>query len=280
MAKQAAKKQEVAVKQESVPAVLSELDNAFIMAAGQGTEEITTDEMQVPFIVVLQKLSPQVDKEEDEYIEGAEPGMLFNNVTHDLYTGADGLLFIPVKFGVHYIEFISRDNGSGFVADHGNDPYVLDNTDKNDKGQDIRRDNGNQIVKTNQYFGYVFNPANGELSQAIFPMTSTKLKKSRRWNNLIKSQVIKDAQGNKYPAPAWYNMYRITTVSQENAKGKFYNVEISLEGSIRDLGNEMALAIHNQATGFIDLIEGGRVKGAQDATTANTTVSEDDIPFE
>ena len=49
--------------------------------AGAGLQNIGADQMQIPFIRILQALSPQLNKDKPEYIKGASQGDIFNTVT-------------------------------------------------------------------------------------------------------------------------------------------------------------------------------------------------------
>ena len=48
-----------------------------------------SSEMQIPFVRILQAMSPQLKKREAEYIEGSEQGDMFNTVTKQYWTGED-----------------------------------------------------------------------------------------------------------------------------------------------------------------------------------------------
>ena len=52
----------------------------FAADAGMGLENMTSQDMAIPFFNVLQKLSPQCDT-----VEGAKAGMIFNTVTEQSY---------------------------------------------------------------------------------------------------------------------------------------------------------------------------------------------------
>ena len=55
------------------------LDDIF-ETAGDGAH-FSADEMQVPFIRILQALSPQLNKKKPEFIEGASSSDMYNTVT-------------------------------------------------------------------------------------------------------------------------------------------------------------------------------------------------------
>ena len=70
--------QAVAKKAESLPANL--MDDLYA-GAGQGMENITSEDMQIPFMRILQPLSPQLIKTDSKFIKGASAGDIFNTVT-------------------------------------------------------------------------------------------------------------------------------------------------------------------------------------------------------
>ena len=49
--------------------------------AGKGLGDIGQEDLALPFLKVLVQSSPQVNKRDGKYVEGAEPGMIFNSVT-------------------------------------------------------------------------------------------------------------------------------------------------------------------------------------------------------
>ena len=53
----------------------------------KGFENMTQEDMALPFVRILGQLSPQVTDGDAKYIEGAKPGMIYNTVTSELYDG-------------------------------------------------------------------------------------------------------------------------------------------------------------------------------------------------
>jgi hypothetical protein len=53
----------------------------------KGFENMTQEDMALPFIRILGQLSPQVTDGDSKFIEGAKPGMIYNTVTSELYDG-------------------------------------------------------------------------------------------------------------------------------------------------------------------------------------------------
>ena len=53
--------------------------------AQQGAQNISQEDLALPFLKILGQLSPEVNKRDGKYVEGAEPGKIINTVTNALY---------------------------------------------------------------------------------------------------------------------------------------------------------------------------------------------------
>ena len=73
---------DLAVAEKKSTAVASFMDDAF-KNAGQGLEDIGLEDMQIPFMRIVQPLSPQLMKKDIKFIDGISAGDIFNNVTGD-----------------------------------------------------------------------------------------------------------------------------------------------------------------------------------------------------
>ena len=51
----------------------------------KGFENMTQEDMALPFVRILGQLSPQVTEGDAKYIEGAKPGMIYNTVTGECF---------------------------------------------------------------------------------------------------------------------------------------------------------------------------------------------------
>jgi hypothetical protein len=96
--------------------------------AGEGTS-FDSSEMQIPFVRLLQPLSPQLNKKKSEYIEGASAGDAFNNVTGQYWDGEAGIEVIVCFQTTKYLEFVPRDMGGGFKGEiPANSPLLQQTT--------------------------------------------------------------------------------------------------------------------------------------------------------
>jgi hypothetical protein len=73
--------------------------------AHAGFENVKQDSMALPILKLLQNGSGEAQKRNQNYIEGAEPGMLLNTVTKKLYDGANGIMVIPCHYKLEYQEW-------------------------------------------------------------------------------------------------------------------------------------------------------------------------------
>ena len=211
---------QVAKKEDSPLAISSEDLLAF---AGQGTEGLKTDDLAIPFINVLQSNSPQILKHDGKYIEGAEVGMLFNTVTNELF-GDGGVEVIPCAYQRTLVEWVPRDQEGGFVAVHDPESGILSQTTKNERGQDVLP-NGNYLANTASHYVVLLSPMYGT-TQAVISMTSTQLKKSRRWNTQMVSQTFVLPNGKIKPMPSFSSVYTLATSPESNKYGSWYGYEV------------------------------------------------------
>ena len=73
--------------------------------ANAGSQNITQEDLALPFLKVLGQLSPEVNKKDSKYTAGAEPGKIYNTVTTELYNEIDVL---PVFYKRQYVEWQDR----------------------------------------------------------------------------------------------------------------------------------------------------------------------------
>ena len=116
------KKNEVAESSPKSELITGDID--LFADAGAGMETMGKDDLQIPRISILQAQSKVCVKKTPEYIKGCEAGHFFNSVDEAWIDGDDGILIIPVDQRLTYIEWGLREDGGGFIADHGNNPDI------------------------------------------------------------------------------------------------------------------------------------------------------------
>lgn len=215
----------VAASQGSTALVNAEDLNFLSQDAGLGTENLTTRDLSIPFISILQTNSPQVSKKDGEYIPGAEAGMFLNSALNTVYDGDEGICLVPVHYELRAAEWRPRKSGGGLVKDFGTDVSVAESliTSKDPVTNKSLTQAGTEIVIAGTH--YVLLCMNGTYVPAVVVLSATQLKKSRRWNGLMSSLTL--SKDGKTFRPASFAMsYLATTVSESNEKGSWYGWKI------------------------------------------------------
>ena len=250
-------------------------DSDLLLAdAGAGMEGMTQDDFMIPRLAVLQQMSPQVNKRDGAYVDGAEPGHIFDNVSGQASDGEEGITVVPISYRRAHIEW--KPDRGGLVRDHGSDSGILEGCSRGAKGEYLSFD-GNEIVPTAEYFVYVVDN-DGGFSPAMLTMSKSQLKKARRWNSMInRLQVPHPSDETKKFTPAmFWNAYKMTTVPEENDQGSWFgwNIDMLFDansgGIIQNLksGRDIYLAARN----FKDQVSSGEVK-----VSPETQADEEDL---
>jgi hypothetical protein len=224
--------------------------NIFEEDAAKGLGKIGQEDLALPFLKILGQLSPEVNKRDGKYVEGAEPGMIYNSVSGDLYDGVKGIDVIPCFYKLEYIEWKDRGEGPGApVAIYDSSSDIMSKT-KADASYKDRLPNGNYIEKTASHFVIITGDSP---STALISMKSTQLKISRKWNSMMSGIKLKGKNGLYTPA-SFSHIYKLKTTQMSNDKGTWFGWEVSKVGPITDA------SIYQQAKTFSDSISKGAVK--------------------
>ena len=224
--------------------------NVFEEDAAKGLGNIGQQDLALPFLKILGQLSPEVNKRDGKYVEGAEPGMIFNSVSGDLYDGAKGIDVIPAFYKLEYVEWKDRGEGAGGpVAVHDSSSDIMSQT-KADANYKDRLPNGNYVEKTASHFVIITGDSP---TTALISMKSTQLKISRKWNSMMSGIKLKGKNGLFTPA-SFSHIYRLKTTQMSNDKGTWFGWDVSKVGPITDT------SLYQQAKTFSDNISKGSVK--------------------
>ncbi len=224
--------------------------NVFEEDAAKGLGNIGQQDLALPFLKILGQLSPEVNKRDGKYVEGAEPGMIYNSVSGELYDGAKGINVIPAFYKLEYVEWKDRGEGSGGpVAVHDSSSDIMSQT-KADANFKDRLPNGNYVEKTASHFVIITGDSP---TTALISMKSTQLKISRKWNSMMSGIKLKGKNGLFTPA-SFSHIYRLKTTQMSNDKGTWFGWDVSKVGPITDT------SLYQQAKTFSDNISKGSVK--------------------
>jgi hypothetical protein len=224
--------------------------NLFEADADKGSQNMTQEDLALPFLKVLGQLSPEVNKRDGKYVEGAEPGMILNTVTNEVFDGTKGIDVLPVFYERKYVEWQDRGEGKGApVAIHDASSDIMSQTTR-DKSYKDRLPNGNYLENTANHYVVVL----GKSPQtALISMKATQLKISRKWNSIMMGIKLQGKNG-LFTPPTYSHIYNLKTVQMSNDKGTWFGWEVSKVGPVSDQG------VYGIAKSFAEQVGKGAVE--------------------
>ena len=230
--------------------------------ADVGFSEVTSDDLAIPFFRILQAMSPQKNKRDGAYVEGAEEGMFFNTVLNRVYDGEQGVDIIPCYYCRRFVEW--RPDNGGYVASHEvTDPIVGTATRGADNNDWLP--NGNYIENTAQFYCIVLDPELGP-QRVLLTMTSTQLKKARKWLTQAQSLTAKGKNG-MYVLPLMSQVYHARTVPENNDQGSWFGWEITRSRGLNPEVEEDK-ELFEMALAFAHSVKAGEVQVKQENPTS------------
>jgi len=205
----------------------AELSNSVVdfgADADQGFEEADQDAYSIPFVRILQSNSPQCNKADGAYVEGAESGMLLNVATGVVM---NDIRVVPCHYRRVYVEWKPLDEGGGFVNEYNaEDGKELAMT----LDEDYRLENGNELTDTRMH--YCIDANTGD--PVVIAMASSQLKKSRNWMNVMRSTKREREDGSRYNPAMFSSVFHLSTTPESNDKGSWFGWKITREGFVED----------------------------------------------
>lgn len=240
MAKTAEEKSEVSTQVEPTEVAAVSPDFDWQSDSGAGMEGADADSFAIPFLRVIQKTSPQIDEASSAFMPEARFGMFYNTVNGRLYDGKAGITLLPVAYNRRFLRWAPRGaDGAPFKGS-----YMPEEVDKLIASGEVKEVEGrlyvplpdgsidekrcDRIVDTRSHFVIVVEP-DGSMTQALFALTSTQIKKSKRLMSMLRSAVI----GGRNP-PTWMNKIHATTAIESNEQGSWSGVRFEADGYVTD----------------------------------------------
>lgn len=220
--------------------------------AGQNIDHVEAEDLAFPRIKILQATSKEIKKSHELYVEEAEEGDMLNTLTSKVIKGDEGFLFIPAKRTISYLEWSSDFQ---LIANYGDDPTVYNDCMINEKGEHIA-ENGNEVVKNYNVFGYLIDIENKNYEIAIIPMSKSKMRVMKKWNTLIMG--LCDKKTSKQ-LPSYAGVYRIKTIPQTYKNNSWFNYDIKFMNytlAISDIGEK----IYNKCRELFESMTAGKIK--------------------
>lgn len=221
--------------------------DALAQDAGAGTEGADRASFAIPFIQALQGLSPQLER-----VDGAKPGMLINTITEAV---SKELRVIPCAFQRRYVRWAPRDEGGGYKGDLS--PLDVEGGKLHGATRDPESGHwsleGDELKDTRNHYVLV-ETEDGTWQPALLSLTSTQIKKSKRWMSRIQGLEMRTSAGKPFTPPSYSHIYRITTVKEENSKGAWWGLVIDMDGPVQDAG------LYAKAKAFSQSVTAGEIE--------------------
>ena len=175
--------------------------------AGKGVST-SPDEVGIPFLYILQDMSPQVKKRDPQYVEGAEVGDIYNNVTREVIPASVGIEFIACGFEAAQVEW--KPNRGGFAGKHPHDTPLLAQKKPKQEGDKVVMviDNGNILTETKYHYGFFRRRGSQDRwEMCVIGMASSMIKNSRELEGMKRRTYLPSGK----VAPAFSRIYNFST---------------------------------------------------------------------
>lgn len=268
---------ELAVKKENAVAAFDEdfLKEAAELGGAGRTKGI--DDNVVPFLTLLQDMSPEAKKRDPEYVEGAEPGMILNKATRTVHTE---LIVQPWAADRCINEWVPREAGGGFRGRHP----LIGSVEASMKaaGAEAKPDprdpqktiwvlpNGNELIDTRYVYVNVLDEERNSATPAVISFSSTGHTVAKQWSTMRNNSVLPNGAEH----PIWFRKYRMRTKAQSNNKGEFFVLAFD------DLGDDGWVTnaqFRSKARELFEQFQEGKIRSADEVDTGEKDGAEDVI---
>lgn len=185
---------------------------SFLKTTGEtkGLEDIEQTDLLMPRLQIAQKMSPQIDKNAPEYIEGLEEGDFFNSLTKENY-GPGPLNIVPLWAFKSRLLFRDKAEGGGIECSSANS---IDGGTISPLCETCPRNmwDGNKRPDCNLIYNYVILFADTREMIAI-SLRSANIKIAKKFNSLMR---MRNAEA------VYAGIYTVTSLRTKNEKGVFY----------------------------------------------------------
>jgi len=223
--------------------------------SGGGMENADRDSFAIPFLAIIQKTSPQVDKDSDRYLKGSEAGDLILTTSDELFKDEDGVDVVFCGYRRCFLRWEPMDSGGGFKGELP----VEEVAQLRAKGKIVEEDgrlfadNGDLIADTRIHYVLVVRE-DGTYVPAVISIKSTQIKKSKMLMTQIQSYSAKDSSGKAFTPPAFGHVFHAETLAESNDKGSWRGWKFTRKSFVEDA------ALFKAAIEFNETVRGEGVK--------------------
>ena len=196
---------------------------------GDGLSNVSTKDVMIPRIKLLQKMSPETD---NESLPTAKAGQIFNSASQNVYDGPTGIRVVPCEYIRTYVEWAPEGTGNKAPVNiHPATSNVMSLAKKSPTDNRFYLDNGNYVEETANHIVLILDDNNNVESRGILTMKSSQLKKSRQWNYMMMTATM-EGGGKTITPPSYAIMYRLSTLQEETNGKKYYGWTVAKEGFV------------------------------------------------
>jgi hypothetical protein len=203
----------------------------------------------------------------DGLVEGAKPGMIINTVTNELFSD---IVVVPVSFQRRMVQWAPRKKGGGFKGERspievesgefgykaeGGSAYFVAGEDGKQLSYLEAREAHDILKDTRSHFVIAVKP-DGSFFPALMPLTSTQIKKSKKWISMILGVQMKRGDGSLFNPASFSHSYRIGSVKESNDQGSWFGVTVDANGPVTSAD------VYNAAKSLHEQVVAGKIKVA------------------
>ncbi|GAA4648117.1 hypothetical protein GCM10023116_03810 [Kistimonas scapharcae] len=203
--------------------------------AGLGNTNVSSEDMAIPRIMLLQALSKVVQ----DGLEGARPGLFHNTITDEMH---ESLYIIPVDYQKEYSVFKKRDLGGGFQGAFESMKEASDHVETLQGGSA-----GYDITESGKQVFLVLEVKDGKAVPScpvIMHFTNTQLGVSNSFNSQIQMSLPDGA-------PRFAGVWEMSTEKRSNSKGSWHVPKFDFKGlagaELYDAAKKLYLSINQKA---------------------------------
>jgi hypothetical protein len=285
-------KKDVAIKEDNA-VVEADFLAELTQDAEQYKEALSQDDMAMPFLTLLQAMSPVCTEGDPAYKEGSRPGMAYDTTDGSMFDiKKEPLIFVAVAYKSSYIEWVPRSSGQGgFVKEHSTALGMQAVVVRNDDNEDIIQPTspvgqpGNQLTFTHTHFILVKDPDTGTFNPYLLTMQISQLKHSKKFNRMVNNLKV---PGTIKPAPRFFGVWEISSQLETKGDNKWQSWAFKKHGDVTTI--EDGMAIYKAAKDFSDslnleevAIDYSKAAAVDDNPTVTDDIADSDedceIPF-
>jgi len=239
MSKAVVKKEEGALTTEAI----------FEEGTDSGFENVDQECLALPFLKIVQSLSPIMKPDHGDYNEKARVGDIYNTVTQEL---VQEVYLIPCYFKREFTKWVPRKEGGGFRGSVAPDSNDVKRTKQSvDKPGVLIDENGLEYRDTRYHFCLVIDGE--DFQPVLITLTSTQIKKSKKWLSNMQNLKLVGVKG-KFTPPMYSHVYKAFAVTETKGEDVWKGWHFSLVEQVK------SMELFRAAKAFRDQIMEGAVE--------------------